>query len=127
VTTTDAAAGPAAASSDAEFAPYVPFEEFRDGLPRGRFRVVVDPALARPFVAHRVHATQLSIAIIGPGIAAALAGYPVAGVALVLIGIAFKRAIRWQAPRILLHLASRQPSTYEAATAHAVMEVRRVG
>jgi hypothetical protein len=111
---------------DSEHAPYVPFEEFRDGLPRGRFRVVVNPTLARPFVAHRVHATQVTIAIIGPGIALALAGRPWIGAVLVALGIGFKRVIRWQAARILLHLASRQASTYEAATGDAVMEVRRL-
>jgi hypothetical protein len=111
---------------DADHAPYVPFQEFRDGLPRGRFRVIVNPELARQFVLHRVHATQLAIAIIGPGIALALVGRPVIGAVLVAVGIGFKRIVRWQAPRILLHLASRQPSTYDAATEHAVMEVRRV-
>ena len=114
------------AAADPDHVPYVAFEEFRDGLPRGRFRVVVNPELARQFVSHRVHATQLAIAVIGPGIALALVGRPVLGGLLVAAGILFKRVIRWQASRILLHLASRQPSTYDAATEHAVMEVRRV-
>jgi hypothetical protein len=38
--------------------------------------VVVNPALAAPFAALRTRATQLAIAIIDPGIAVALAGYP---------------------------------------------------
>lgn len=114
------------ANAAADEVPYIAFEEFRAGLPAGRFRVIVDPERARPFVAARVNATPVAIAIIGPGIAAALAGYPVAGLVLVALGIVFKRAVRAQAPKILLHLASRQPSAYEEATAHGVMEVRRV-
>jgi hypothetical protein len=55
---------------------YIPFEEFRHGLPQGRFRVIVNP-------------------------------------------------VKTQAPRILLHLATRVPSVYEQATGHGVMEVRR--
>ena len=41
-------------------AEYIPFEEFRNGLPRGRFRVIVNPKLASPFVAYRTHATPLA-------------------------------------------------------------------
>ncbi|HEY6134753.1 MAG TPA: hypothetical protein VIW70_12295 [Rubrivivax sp.] len=108
-----------------ESAEYIPFEEFRNGLPHGRFRVIVNPALALPFVAHRTHATPLALALIGPGIALALWGYALAGGLLVAAGVLLRWAVRTQAPRILLHLASRVPSIYEAATEHAVMEVRR--
>ena len=104
---------------------YIPFEEFRNGLPHGRFRVIVNPALAAPFVAHRTHATQLAIAIIGSGIAAALAGHPWPGGLVVAAGILLRRVVKTQAPRILLHLATRVPSVYEQATEHGVMEVRR--
>lgn len=104
---------------------YISFEEFRDGLAHGRFRVIVNLALATPFVAHRTHATQLAIAIIGPGIAAAVAGYPWTGGTLVAVGIMLRRVLKAQAPRILLHLSTRVPSIYEQATEHGVMEVRR--
>jgi len=106
-------------------AEYVPFEEFRVGLARGRFRVIVNPKLAAPFVAHRTHATPLALALIGPGVALALAGHPWIGGLLVAAGVALRRLVKSQAPRILLHLAARLPSVYEQATEHAVMEVRR--
>ncbi len=38
-------------------AEFIPFEEFRNGLPHGRFRVIVNPALAVPFVAFHTRAT----------------------------------------------------------------------
>jgi hypothetical protein len=37
-----------------DYAEYVAFEEFRAGLPAGRFRVVVDPKLARRYVSQRL-------------------------------------------------------------------------
>ncbi|MBA3625919.1 MAG: hypothetical protein H0W48_16015 [Methylibium sp.] len=107
-------------------AEYIPFEEFRTGLPHGRFRIIVNPALAAPFVVRRTLATQLAVAMIGSGIAAALAGYPWIGGLLVVAGILLRRAVKAQAPRILLHLATRVPAVYEQATEHGVMEVRRV-
>lgn len=120
------ATGSAAADDGADdSAEYVPFPEFRDGLLRGRFHVVVNPKLVRPFVIHRTHATQLGLALIGPGIACALLGYPIAGVLLVAAGIGLRRAVGWQAAQILLHLASRHPSTYLDAITQGVMEVQR--
>ena len=85
----------------------------------------MNPALAAPFVAHRTHATPVAIALIGPGIALALAGHPWIGAALVAAGVLLRRTVKHQAPRILLHLAARVPSVYEQATEHGVMEVRR--
>ena len=76
-------------------------------------------------MAHRTYATQLAIAIIGPGIAAALIGYPWIGGLLVATGILLRRVIKFKAPRILLMLAAREASVYEQATEHGVMEVRR--
>ena len=108
-----------------ETAEYIAFEEFRNGMPHGRFRVIVDPKLAAAFVAHRTHATPLALAMIGPGIALALLGYPWTGAMLVAAGIVLRRIVKTQAPRILLHMAARVPSFYEHATEHGVMEVRR--
>lgn len=109
----------------ADSAEFIAFEEFRNGLPHGRFRVVVNRELAQRFVAHRLRATPVAIAIIGPGIASALAGYALAGALLVTAGLLLRRGVRWQAGKILLHLASRHPATYYAAATQGVMEVRR--
>lgn len=114
-------------AADADFAEYIPFEEFRSGLPYGRFHVVVDPVKARRFVAQRVNATPLAIAVIGCGIASALAGHVWVGAVLVAIGVVFRRAVRWQAAKILLQLTTRLPAAYADATSDGVMEVRRTG
>ena len=106
-------------------AEYIPFDEFRNGLPHGRFRIVVNPSLVGPFVAHSTHATPLALALIGPGIAAALGGYPWIGGLLVAIGALVRWSVRKRAARLLLHLVTRLPAVYEQATETGVMEVRR--
>lgn len=107
-------------------AEYVPFDEFRAGPPRGRFRVIVNRDLAQRFVAHRAHATPVAIALIGIGIACALGGYALWGGLLVAAGILFRRALKWKAGEIVLQLCSRQASTYHQALEDGVIEVQRV-
>jgi hypothetical protein len=116
---------PAGPADDDRDAPYVGFEEFRDGLAQGRFHVVVNPSLAQRSVAQRINALPLAIAVIGVGIALALAGHVVAGAVMVALGILFRHAVKAQAPKILLYLASRDAAAYAEATANGVMEVRR--
>jgi len=105
--------------------PYVAHDEFRAGLPLGRFRVVVNPALARPFVVQRTRVDVLAILLIGAGAVLALGGLPWAGLVLVALGIAANRATRWQAGKIALHLAQRDPAVYHELTQGGVLEVQR--
>lgn len=121
-----AAKDTAARAGGDDLAEYIAFDEFRAGLPHGRFRVVVNPSLVGPFVAHRTHATALVLALIGPGVAAALLGHVWLGGGLVLAGIVLRRTVKSQAARILLHLASRVSGVYEHATQAGVMEVQRI-
>lgn len=114
-----------ARADDDERAEFVAFEEFRDGLPRGRFHVIVNPELARRFVARRMNMLPVVIAIIGCGVAVALAGHVWAGAALVAAGVLLRRVVKWRAPAILVWLASRQAAAYHDATEHGVMEVQR--
>ena len=104
---------------------YIAFGEFRAGLPQGRFNVIVDPALAYPFVARRLNALPAGVALAGVGVACALSGYLVAGALLVAVAGLLRHWLKRRAPHVLLQLASRLPETYEAATAEGVMEVRR--
>lgn len=109
-------------SAGAEF---IPFEQFRAGLPHGRFKVIVNPSLAPAFVAHITRATPLALALIGPGIAAALYGHVVLGALLVAAGWLLRWSVRKRSPFILMHLATRILAVYEQATEHGVMEVQR--
>jgi hypothetical protein len=115
----------AAASED--FAEYVPHEDFRAGLPAGRFRVVVDPKLARRFVAQRLLLVVVVTPVIGIGLALALTGHTWPGALLVAAGVLLNRVVMWQAPRILLHMAQRDAAVYAFATQNGILEVRRAG
>ena len=50
------------------------YEDFRSGLPAGRFRVIVDPKLARRYVSQRLMLVVLVLPLIGVGIALAMTG-----------------------------------------------------
>ena len=107
------------------YAEYVAHEDFRSGLPAGRFRVVVDPRLARRYVAQRLLLLVIVMPVIGIGIALALIGAVWPGAGLVALGVLLNRVVMWQAPKILLHLALRDARVYEHATQNGLMEVRR--
>lgn len=112
--------------ADPNFAEHVSHDEFRSGLPNGRFRVIVNQKFARGYVSQRLWLVPVVLPIIGVGAALALLGFTVAGGVLVVIGIGLNRAVVWNAGKILLYLAGRDRSTYEFATQHGIMEVRRV-
>lgn len=111
--------------ADQEFADYVSFEEFRDGLPAGRFRVIVEPKQARRYVSQRLMLLVLLLPVIGVGLALALTGRVWAGAAVVAAGVVLSRVVRAQAGKILLHLASHDRAVYEHVTQQGIMEVRR--
>lgn len=115
-----------ATTAGTDYAEYVDFDEFRAGLPAGRFRVIVNPKLARRYVSQRLLLIVLLVPVIGIGLALALMGATWAGAALVFAGIAFNRLVMWQAPKILLHMAAREAKHYEYATQNGLLEVRRV-
>lgn len=109
-----------------EFAEYVAYEDFRSGLPAGRFRVIVNPKLARRYVSQRLMLVVLILPIIGVGMALALTGRTWPGALLIGAGVLLNRVVMWQAGRILLHLALKDGKTYEQVTQNGLMEVRRV-
>lgn len=115
------------AATDGDYAEHIPHEEFRAGLPAGRFRVIVNPKLARRYVSQRLMLVVLILPVIGVGMALALGGARWTGGLLVAAGIVFHRVVLWQAPKILLQMAHRDAKVYEQVTQGGVIEVRRVG
>jgi hypothetical protein len=103
---------------------FIPHQEFKTGLPRGRFRVIVNPERAQKYIKHKLFVVGIALPIIGIGAALALSGYPWAGLPLVLIGILLPRYIKKQAPQILLHLAQNDAKTYQEAIEYEILEVR---
>jgi len=112
-------------AAEGEFAQYVAHEEFRAGLAAGRVRVIVNPKLARRYVSQRLMLMVVLTPVIGVGIALALTGARWPGALLVALGVVLHRVVAWQAPKILLQMALRDPQVYEHATHNGLMEVRR--
>jgi hypothetical protein len=108
-----------------ESAEYVSHEEFRAGVPAGRFRLVVDPKLARRWVSQRLLLVVLVMPVIGIGVALVLMRHTWAGGLLVAAGVLLNRVVMWQAPKILLHFALQDPKAYAWVTQNGIMEVRR--
>jgi hypothetical protein len=111
-------------STDPAAAIYVPFTEFRAGLPVGRFRVIVNPERAQKYVKHRLFIVGIALPLLGLGAALALSGYVWAGLPMVAIGALLPRVIKAHAPKILLHLAGQDAKTYQESIDFEIMEVR---
>jgi hypothetical protein len=102
----------------------VPFSEFRAGLPFGRFRVIVNPALAQKYMKHRLFVVGISLVLLILGTVIGFSGYFWLGLPMVLSGVLLSRLVKAHAPKILLYLASHDPSVYRDAIEHEIMEVR---
>lgn len=103
---------------------YVPHEEFRTGLPAGRFRLIVNPDRARKYVKHRLMLTALILPIIGTGIGIAYFGHAWLGLILVLLGVGAHRLVAYQAPKILLYMVTNDARIYHDALEFEILEVR---
>ena len=103
---------------------FVPHQEFKTGLPRGRFRIIVNPERAQKYIKHKLLVVGIALPMIGIGAALALSGYPWAGLPLVLIGILLPRYIKKQAPKILLYLSQNDVKIYQEAIEYEILEVR---
>jgi hypothetical protein len=103
---------------------YVPYTEFRAGLPVGRFRVIVNPERAQKYVKHRLFVIGIALPLLGIGAALALSGYVWAGLPMVVLGALLPRVVKAHAPKILLHLAQQDAKTYQEAIDFEILEVR---
>ena len=86
-----------APAPDEAFVPPISHDEFRRGAAFGHFRIVVNPALARPYLVRRTRVDLLAAVVIGAGAVLALMGQALPGVVLVVLGIAANRLVRRQA------------------------------
>jgi hypothetical protein len=103
---------------------YVPHASFRAGLPFGRYRVVINPTQARPYVVNRTRVNLFAVTLICIGAVLAFAGHTWVGGAAVVLGIAANRLVGSQAAKIVLHLALKDPRVYHEVITNGVMEVR---
>ncbi len=103
----------------------VSHDEFRRGVPAGRFHLIVNPERAQKYIKHRLFVVGICLPLLGIGAALAISGYLWAGLPLVATGFLLPRIIKAQAPKILLHLALSDAKTYFEAMEYEILEVRR--
>ena len=102
----------------------VPHQEFRTGVPAGRFRLIVNPERAQKYVKHRLFVVGISLPLLGIGTALGLSGYPWIGLPLVVVGALLHRVVKAHATKILLHLALHDAKVYREALDYEILEVR---
>ena len=103
---------------------YVPHQEFRTGLPAGRFRLILNPERAQKYVKHRLFVVGISLPMLGIGTALSVSGYPWMGLPMIIVGALMHRVIKAHAAKILLHLAFHDAKTYQEAVDYEILEVR---
>ena len=102
----------------------VPYEAFVEGLPIGRFRLIVNPDRAYKFVRHRLFLNGISIPLLGTGVALGLVGYVIPGAIVCLLGFGMRWFVKREAPKILLHLVQKDAKVYYDVIEYEIMEVR---
>ena len=107
--------------------PHVTHEEFRAGLPAGRFRLIVNPERAQKYVKHRLFVVGISLPLLGIGTAFALSGYLWLGIPMMIVGALLHRVVKAHAAKILVHLALDDPKTYLEEIEYEILEVRDSG
>jgi len=105
----------------------VAHQDFKTGLPFGRFRLIVNPERAQKYVRHKLFVNGICIPMLGLGAAAAISGYMVVGIPLVVLGALLKLFVKKHAARILVHLAQQDPKIYNEAIEYEILEVRYAG
>jgi hypothetical protein len=104
---------------------FIPFNEFKNGLPFGRFRIIVNPKLAQKYMKDRLNVVPVALVLIIVGLALAFYGARWFGGGMVVIGVLANRLVKSQASKMVLHLATRDASVYRDLLEKEVMSVHR--
>lgn len=100
------------------------FEDFRTGLPVGRFRLIIHPFLAQRYVHQKLFVMYLALPLLAIGLTFFIYGSAWLGLPLMVLALLLNPLARVYAPRILLFLAARSAEIYRQAIEQRIMEVR---
>jgi hypothetical protein len=104
----------------------VTHEEFVAAYQAGRIRVRVDRDAAARFVAGRAMLPLVLLPVLGLGVALALVGYVIAGVAVFVAALVLRYFVRRSSDGFLLWRALRDAEFYRQVVAAAVLRVEKV-
>ena len=97
--------------------------EFAAAYARGAVRVEIDPQGAARFLSARLLLPFVTMPVLGTGVALALTGWIVSGLAVIALGIVAPRLIKRSAPRFLLQDALKDRAVYEELTRQNILRV----
>lgn len=97
--------------------------EFRDAYRRGALRVQVDRVKAEKLVSARLLLPLVALPVLGAGVALALVGHWVAGVAVFLVGFGGPRLIRRSAPHFVLTQSLENEQWFRDAVASGALRL----
>jgi hypothetical protein len=100
------------------------YEDFRTGLPVGRFRLIIHPFLAQRYVHQKLFVMYLALPLLFLGLTFSYYGAAWLGLPLMILALLLNPLVRVNAPRILLFLAARSAEIYRQAIEQRIMEVR---
>jgi hypothetical protein len=98
-------------------------EEFVAAYQAGRLRVQIDRAAAARFVAGRAMLPLVLLPVLGLGVALALVGYTIAGVAVFLAALLLRFLVKKSSDGFLLWRALRDAEFYQQVRAAGVLAV----
>jgi hypothetical protein len=98
-------------------------EEFVEGYQQGRLRVHIDREAAARFVSGRAMLPLVLLPVLGLGVALAIVGYVVAGVAVFLVALLLRFLVKRSSEGFLLWRALRDAQFYQQVRAAGVLSV----
>jgi hypothetical protein len=98
-------------------------EEFVSGYEQGRLRVQIDREAAARFVAGRAMLPLVLLPLLGLGVALALVGYTIAGVAIFLAALLLRFLVKRSSDGFLLWRALRDEQFYRQVLAAQVLRI----
>jgi hypothetical protein len=102
-------------------------EEFVAAYRQGRLRVQIDREAAARFVAGRAMLPLVLLPLLGLGVALALVGYTIAGVAIFLAALLLRFLVKRSSDGFLLWRALRDEQFYKQVLAAQVLKISEAG
>jgi len=104
----------------------VTHDEFVAAYRDGKVTVHIDPKAAAQLVTRQMMLPLFLLPVLGLGVALALMGYPVAGFAVFIAGLAFRYLVRRSSPGFMLRRSLEDPAFFEHATTTGLLKTSRV-
>ncbi len=90
--------------------------ELGSAYTRGKIKIEVDPQGAARYLSSRLLLPFVMMPVLGVGVALALIGWLLTGLAIIALGIVVPRLIKRSAPHFVFQQALQDPAVYEEAT-----------